>query len=85
MMNVTPHGGHGGFRVELPDGHYEYITLREATRLFDNLRDALRPEPHPLSTAIRAPYQPVAPSTWAAGANDMMVVADRPNQWGTGL
>lgn len=41
MMSVTP--ATPGFRIEMPDGHYEYIHTAEAVRLHDNLRDALRP------------------------------------------
>lgn len=46
MMNVS-RGGKGKhvlYRIEMLDGHYEYLGPVEAARLFDNLRDALRTE-----------------------------------------
>lgn len=55
MMQVVKEAHGYGYRLEMPNGHYEYITNEEALRLFDNLRDALRPgdtRPAPTSTDV---------------------------------
>lgn len=39
-MNVTPAGA--GYRIEMVDGTYAYVTSAEAARLHDNLGYAIR-------------------------------------------